>query len=174
MVNPILDLPMRAGAVEISLQRLVYALFVVRVVAKQAPPLLTWTHRFARVETEQLLRAGREEERFVAHVPVPHAFVGTGNCELVALFRLAQRVLGALVGIDVADRARPALRRTVGAEQMPAADAHPAVAAVGLTHAAVGFLHSVALARLTAECLLQIRLVVWMDIEQREPFFVRA
>ena len=159
---------------EVGLQRLVHALLVVRVVAKQAPPFLARAHRLARVETEQFLSAGREEERLAAHVPVPHAFVRSGHRELVALLGLAQRLLGALVRIDVADRSRPARRAALRIVQMAAAEAHPAVAAVALANPAVGLLHLVAVLRLTAKRLLQRRLVVRMDVEQREPLVVGA
>src|SRR5262249_33844124 len=113
VVEPVLDLPVRStDAFEVGPQRVVNALLVVRVVAEHAPPLLARAHRFAGLQAEQLLRACGEEESLAAHVPVPHAFARPGDRQLIALLRLAQGLLGALVCVDVADRPRPARRLT--------------------------------------------------------------
>ena len=152
VVEPVLDLPVRSAAVvEVGLQRVVHALLVVRVVAEHPPPLLARAHRFAGLQAEQFLGARGEEEGLAAHVPVPHAFVRPGDRQLVALLRLAQRLLGALVRVDVADRPRPTRRPTVQVAQVAAANAHPAPAAVALAHPAVGLLRVMAALRLTAK-----------------------
>ena len=174
MVDPVLDLPMRAATVEIGPQCLVHALLVVRVVAKNAPPFLAGAHRLAGFQTEEFLRAGGEEERLAAHVPVPHAFVRPGDREFVSLLRFAQCLLGAFVRIDVTDRPRPARCAAPCIMQMAATETHPAVAAIALANPAVGLLHGVALLRLTAKRLLERCLVVRMDVEQRDPLVMRA
>ena len=57
---------------------------------------------------------------------------------------------------------------------MAAPKAHPAPAAVAVPHPAVGLLHVMAALRLAAKVPLHRRLVVRMDVEQRQPLVVRA